>query len=149
LKSIYQPEVLAEVIERINALKPDSKALWGKMNAAQMMSHCYATLRVATGKENPPRILMGRLLGSFFKASYYNDKPWQKHAPTIPAYKRETARDFETEKHLLLSILKAFSEGGEEKCSTHPHPFFGKLTPAQHGEGQYKHIDHHLQQFGI
>jgi Protein of unknown function (DUF1569) len=41
-----------------------------------------------------------------------------------------------------------FAKGGAEGCTKHPHNFFGKLTPLEWATGMYKHLDHHLRQFG-
>ena len=45
--------------------------------------------------------------------------------------------------------VRQFSEGGETRCTRHPHPFFGSLTPQAWSRGMYKHLDHHLRQFGV
>lgn len=149
MKSIYSPEALEEILLRIDKLTPDSKSLWGKMNAAQMLAHCVEPLKIATGKINEPRMLIGILLAPFLKKGYYNDKPWPKNSPTAPKFIMAYEKDFEKEKANLKAIVTEFSEGGEAKCTRHPNPFYGKLSPAQHGLGQYKHLDHHLQQFGV
>ncbi|MCX6185387.1 MAG: DUF1569 domain-containing protein [Bacteroidetes bacterium] len=150
MKSIYNPETLKEVISRIEKLTPETKAKWGKMNAAQMLAHCVEPLIIATGKVNEPRMLIGRMLAPFIKKNYYNDKPWQQNSPTAPAFiMTGMDKDFEKEKTNLIAIMTEFSQGGEEKCTKHPNPFWGKLTAEQNGLGQYKHLDHHLQQFGV
>jgi uncharacterized protein YqcC (DUF446 family) len=149
MKSIYLQETLKEIVSRIDKLTPESKALWGKMNPAQMLAHCVEPLKIATGKINEPRMLIGILLAPFLKKGYYNDKPWPKNSPTAPSFIMADARDFEKEKANLIAIITEFSEGVAAKCTKHPNPFYGKLTPEQHGLGQYKHIDHHLQQFGV
>ena len=46
------------------------------------------------------------------------------------------------------SSFDRFVNGGPRVCTTHPHPFFGRLTPAEWAIQQYKHLDHHLRQFG-
>ena len=51
--------------------------------------------------------------------------------------------------NLLLKYIEKFQAGGEEKCTTYPHPFFGKVTPREWSIGMYKHLDHHLRQFGV
>jgi len=52
------------------------------------------------------------------------------------------------ERGKLLGLIDRFAEGGAARCTTHPHAFFGKLTPGQWAELMYKHLDHHLRQFG-
>lgn len=49
----------------------------------------------------------------------------------------------------LIIHLNKFHKNGPETCISHPHPFFGKLTSEQWGKGIYKHLDHHLKQFGV
>jgi hypothetical protein len=149
MKSLYDKQVLDEMLGRINKLKPSDKPLWGKMNAGQMLEHCARAFDFATGKDKPPRMFIGYVLGSFMKSIYYNDKPWNKNSPTAKSYLVTGEPEFEAAKSRLVKLVKEFSEGGEAGCTTHPSPFFGKLTPQQHGFGQYKHLDHHLRQFGV
>lgn len=68
---------------------------------------------------------------------------------TIPDILIADPREFETEREQLKGKIIAFQKNGPEKCTTHPHAFFGKLTPEQWGRGLYKHLDHHLKQFGV
>jgi hypothetical protein len=149
MKSLYNPEVLKEITDRIENLAPASPQNWGKMNVSQMMEHCSRALDFSTGKVNPPRLFIGYILGPLFKPMFYNDKPWARNTQTAPDYIVKDQPDFEAAKKRMLELMKEFSEGGEAKATRHPSPFFGKLTPEQHGLGQYKHIDHHLQQFGV
>jgi transposase InsO family protein len=59
------------------------------------------------------------------------------------------SRDFFREQEQLKLKVLQFHEGGEAKCTRHPHPFFGALTPQEWARGSYKHLDHHLRQFGV
>ena len=69
--------------------------------------------------------------------------------PTDNSFLVVDQRNFEKEKARLIELVTQFSTGGEAKCTTHPHPFFGKVTPHEWGAGMYKHLDHHLRQFGV
>lgn len=149
MKNIYEPSTLEEVKQRIDKLKADSKRQWGKMEVGQMLAHCSAALEVATGKKTSPRMFMGRILGPFFKSVFYNDKPLKKNMPTDKSFLVIDRRNFEKEKARLLDLVTEFSTGDEAKCTKHPHSFFGKLTPTEWGTGMYKHLDHHLRQFGV
>ena len=149
MKSFYEQETLAQVIERLNKLRPDSEGEWGKMKVAQMMAHCTAALEVATAQKFPPRVFIGKIIGPFFRAMFSNEKPLQKNTPTDKNFVIADERDFEQEKERLMKIMRQFQQGGEAKCTTHPHSFFGKITPKEWGTGMYKHLDHHLRQFGV
>src|SRR5271169_3395164 len=69
VKNLFEAATVEEVKERMAQLRPESERQWGKMNPAQMLAHCSATIGMATGKVSPPRILLGRLLGRFVKKS--------------------------------------------------------------------------------
>ena len=55
-------------------------------------------------------------------------------------------REFEKEKAAAIEMIRRFNN---ENIINTPHPFFGKLTNEQWGKANWKHIDHHLQQFGV
>lgn len=149
MKNMFEKSTYEEVVSRINQLTPDSQHLWGVMNPGQMMAHASAALRVATGKDKPKRMLIGILLAPIAKSAYVSEKPFTRNNPTAPIFVIKENRDFGQEKENLLTLIKEFHEGGHEKCTRHPHSFFGKLTTDQWASTQYKHLDHHLRQFGV
>ena len=148
MKSLFEPEAVAEVMSRLDALAPDAPRGWGKMNVGQMLAHCSAALEMAMGRINPPRALIGRLIGPFFRSLYTNDKPFTKGSPTDAALVMSDEKDFAKERDRLKGLVREFAACGEPKVTKNPHPFFGPLTPAEWGKGMYKHLDHHLKQFG-
>ncbi len=147
MKSIFELEAYQGIIQRIEKLKPGTPNLWGKMKVEQMLAHCCVPLQNAIGLKKTPRSFIGRLLGRFVKESFMGDKPFPKNSPTDKNFIVTDKRDFEKEKQNLLQLVKQFAEGGRAACTTHPHPFFGNLSPEEWGKGTYKHIDHHLRQF--
>jgi hypothetical protein len=148
MKSMFEQATLDEVVRRINSLNARSQHLWGKMGVAQMLAHCSTTLEAATGRRTPRRMLIGRILGPFFKKRYTDDSELSRNSPTHPSFVITDPRDFAGEKQRLLDLARGFSEGGEAKCTILPHSFFGRLTAQEWGRGTYKHLDHHLRQFG-
>jgi len=148
MKTMFAPGTPDEIVGRINSLTPATQHAWGKMGVAQMLAHCATAMEVATGKRAARRLLIGRLLGPLFKSRYYDDSQFTKNSPTHPTFVIREERDFAKEKDRLIGLVREFSAGGEAKCTTAPHSFFGPLSPAQWGIGTYKHLDHHLRQFG-
>jgi hypothetical protein len=148
MKNLFERDSVAEVISRIDSLQAASQRQWGKMNVAQMMAHCSAAMDMACGRLNPPRILIGRLIGPLVKTVFINDKPFSRNSPTDKKLVVLDDRDFQREQARLKLCVRQFHEGGEAKCTRHPHPFFGALTPQDWSRGMYKHLDHHLRQFG-
>jgi hypothetical protein len=80
-----------------------------------------------------------------------NDKPMRRNSPSSPElFSADDAQfDFERERGSLIAAIDRFAKEGAACCSRHPHPFFGPLKPQQWAILMYKHIDHHLRQFGV
>lgn len=149
MKSIFDASSTKEVLDRIDQLQPDSQPLWGKMNAAQMLAHCSAFQEVAVGNAHEPRSWLGIFIGRFVKPLFYNDKPLPQNMSTMTSIIVKDSREFELEKENLKQKITTFQSDGSEKCNAQLHPFFGKLTADEWGKGIYKHLDHHLKQFGV
>lgn len=149
MKSLFSDEAVTEINSRIEQLQTTQKPVWGKMNTSQMLAHCKFPLEVALGElqlEKPN--VFKRLLFSMFKSSLYDDKPWKQNLPTAPEFVVSSAKDFNKEKAELLSEIEKFHTKKTEEFWP-PHPMFGKFTNEQWGKMQYKHLDHHLKQFGV
>jgi len=149
MKTLFQKEVVDEIIDRINKLTPQTQRVWGKMSVEQMLAHCSVGMETATGKTVLKSGLFLRLIGSLLKSQTTNDKPFRKSSPTHPGFIIGNTESFEKEKQNLLELIQKFYAGGETKCTANPHTFFGKLTPTQWSSLMYKHLDHHLLQFGV
>ncbi|MEC8832876.1 MAG: DUF1569 domain-containing protein, partial [Bacteroidota bacterium] len=87
-------------------------------------------------------------MGKFFKKSLYNDKPWKQGLPTAKGFKVVDDKDIAEEREVLIELINDFHSKKDQK-EWDPHPVFGSFTPEQWGQMQYKHLDHHLRQFGI
>jgi hypothetical protein len=148
-KSLYNKDVLLELTSRVASLSPVSERLWGKMNVAQMLAHCIVGMDVAMGRIHIKRGILGYTIGPLMKKKFYDNSEFSKNSPTATEFIIIDERDFNQEKQLLIDKITEFSKGGPEKCTTDAHAFFGKLTAEQWGVGMYKHVDHHLRQFGV
>lgn len=147
MKSLFEEPTLKEIQDRINNLSNASTPTWGKMDVAQMFNHCQFPLKIAL-KKDCPTLKPSLLAKLFFKKSLYIDKPWKKNLPTHPKLKVIDSKEFEDEKEKLLELITEFSNQRDKK-EWDPHPMFGKFTNEQWGKMQYKHLDHHLQQFNV
>jgi hypothetical protein len=138
----------AAVETRIKALRADSRAQWGKISVAQMLLHAQQPLRVAIGQLRLKHSLIGKLFGKMAKKKLLGDKPWGRDMPTAPEFVVKKQPDFEAERRTLLDLVRRFGEGGPSSLTPLPHPFFGPMTPAEWSALQWRHLDHHLRQFG-
>ncbi|MGY3792588.1 DUF1569 domain-containing protein [uncultured Aquimarina sp.] len=147
MKSLFDEPVKNEIEGRIQKLSTESSPNWGKMDISQMLFHCQFPLKIALKKKHPT-VKPNLLAKIFFKKSLYNDKPWKKNLPTHPKLKVVDSKVFEEEKKVLLNLISEFSEK-RTISEWDPHPMFGQFTKDQWGKMQYKHLDHHLQQFNV
>ena len=148
MKNLFQPDAVEEVMARIEQLKPSSQPAWGKMNVAQMVAHCSTTMDMASGKFVAKRTLLGRIVGPRVRHILKDESPMRRNSPTVKEL-RVGVCDFAQEHERLKQCVRQFHEGGEARCTRHPHPFFGNITPLEWSTGMYKHVDHHLKQFGV
>ncbi len=147
MKSIFEETAFKEIMQRIDLLEEKSARKWGKMTVSQMVWHCQYPLQVAI--ENKKIKNKGNLLVQlFFKKAMYNDRPMRKNLPTAPQLKAREEKNF-TEEHKILTQLVQDFYTVRERDHWNPHPLFGSFTKEQWGKMQYKHLDHHLQQFGV
>jgi hypothetical protein len=150
LKNLFESSRVEEVKGRITRLTSESQREWGTMTVAQALAHCSIGIDTATGDARPPRQLVGRILGPIIKPlALKDDKPMRKNSPTAPIFIVRDEPDLEVERKRLLGAIDRFAAAGPEGCTTHPHAFFGRLKPDEWAVLMYKHVDHHLRQFGV
>ena len=147
MNNLFNPSDVSGILARIDKLTPNSQSQWGKMNVEQMLAHLNTALETAIGLNSPKRLLIGRIIGPFAKPNYVSKKPFDKNAPTDKFYISTDSHEFETVKAKSIELINQFFSGGEFKCTTNPHSFFGYLTPDEWAIAQWKHFDHHLRQF--
>lgn len=150
MNSLFTSEGLSEIQTRINNLSETTKPQWGKMNVSQMLKHCIAPMAAVNGKvEMTQKVgFMKKLIFKMFKPMMYNDKPWKQNMPTGKDFIITNTEGFSSEKTNLLSEMDDFY-AQKNKETWEPHPVFGNFTTEQYGKMQYKHLDHHLRQFGV
>ncbi|TFV95834.1 DUF1569 domain-containing protein [Algoriphagus kandeliae] len=150
MKNIFDPQVSNELIQRIEKLTPESKPLWGKMAVDQMLAHCIIAYEMAfTDKHPKPNALLRFLLKTFVKSGVVNEKPYPKNARTAPVFIIADRRNFEKEKDQLIAYIKKTQELGASYFEGKESPSFGTMTAQEWNNLFYKHLDHHLTQFGV
>ena len=147
IKNLFDAGVKQDIISRIHQLTPASKAVWGKMNVAQMLAHVQVPMGVALGTHTVKGNWLMKIILPLFKKNLYDENPWKQGLPTDKTFiMTGLEKDFENEKSQLLDKINRFSE---TNMINEAHPVFGKLTKEQWSKATWKHIDHHLKQFGV
>ncbi len=153
VKNLFDSSLAGDTKRRIMELHPDSQRLWGSMTVAQALAHCTSGFEMAMGVITPKRAQFpANVMGVLIKPLVFgNDKPIRRNSPSSPElFSADPTRcDFERERGCLIAAIDRFATEGAACCSQHPHPFFGPLKPQHWAILMYKHVDHHLRQFGV
>lgn len=149
MPSLFNPTDSTAIVDRIKRLNPATQGQWGMMNVSQMLAHTQRPLRVATGELKLKRTLLGRVLGPYFKRKLVGPGTFPRNTATDKAFKVTDQRQFDTERTKLVELIQQYTEKGPKAITKDPHPFFGPMTPDEWDIIQWKHLDHHLRQFGV
>ena len=149
MKTIFDSDTLEELFDRLGKLTPDAERQWGKMSPAQMMEHTARALEMATGQKPMQQAFLGKAIGWIFKNKFLGEEPFPKNSPTGPTLIIKDDPNFEPTRERLRALISDFHGLGIGGTDGNIHGFFGPLTGKQWGETQYKHLDHHLRQFGV
>ena len=138
------------VIQRINSIKPDASPLWGKMSVDQMLAHCNVTYEMAyDDKHSKPNSFTKFMLKLLVKPTVVNDKPYKKNSRTAPQFLVADTKNFVEEKARLIDYLRKTQSLGADYFEGRESHSFGNLTSNEWNNMFYKHLDHHLNQFGV
>ena len=150
MKSLRDETCRNEMIERIKNLSPSANAAWGKMNVEQMLSHLVQGNDLPFNATVPDRTSF--LSTKVLKPLVLYALPVPKEVKTAPQMDQQQEGrkplGFEVDRaNLIESINRVGTLPLDHKCLG--HPFFGKMNAKQWARLAYKHIDHHLKQFGV
>ena len=156
VKSLHRPAHREQIIRRLRTLTPDSERRWGRMTVRQMVCHLTDAFRNLLGERTvtsvvAPPTLAGRTLVRFIALSAPVRWPHgirtraeadQEQGGTPPSV------DFSADVAALEAAVGRFLAAGKH-APRKPHYMFGALTEAEWGRWAYRHMDHHLRQFGV
>jgi hypothetical protein len=147
MKSLFNPRDHRELQDRVQQLRTDQKPVWGRMSTVQMVAHLADSLRMASGElEVAPKKVPFRY--SPLKEFVLYVLPIPKDLPTSPELIARKPGDFTAEVAELRDQLNGLVQRGAEALAPE-HPAFGRLSARQWGVLIYRHMDHHLRQFGV
>ena len=144
--------VRQSVLERLARLEPDSRALWGRMTAPEMICHLNDSFLSCLG-EKEVSLATGLFQRTFVKWFALNvPLPWPKGVPTRPEVTQGIGgtlpKDFSEDRADLVDTIRRFC-ALDPALGKHPHPIFGSMSKAEWMRWAYLHTDHHLRQFGL
>ena len=150
MPTIFNPDSAKAIQARIDRLTPDARPLWGRMSAGEMVCHLTDAFKVALG-ETPTNlrtsILSNRLVRwliiSVFPLPRGKATTSREFQLTLPANWNADRGDFR--RYFERVLVK----GRDPNATWNTHPSFGRMGTNQYGKLMYKHMDHHLRQFGV
>jgi len=151
MQNLFNQQDKENLIERLSKLTPNHLPKWGKMNVHQAVVHMTDPLRCALGIR-PVSVHSGVLSVWPINKLISQYLPWIKGAPTAPEFtqgvKGSQLIEFEKDKEELILTIHRFSQ--EQNTKPFPfHPVFGKLKNTEWARVMWRHINHHLTQFGL
>lgn len=152
-ETLLESAALQMLLQRIDSLQAQQERLWGKMSLEQMLAHCQKPLMVALGTHPLDNDLQSKILsflfGKMVKKKMLGPGALAKNTPTAKSFIIGTTGSLEEERQKLKQSIDAFVAKANAGALGDRHPFFGKMTKAEWDRLQWKHLDHHLRQFGV
>ncbi len=150
MKNIFDFKETKTIIERLNKLDAYAKPQWGKMSVDQMLAHCNVTYEmIYEPKQVKPNPFKKWMLKAIVKPYVVGEKPYKKNSRTAPEFVISDFKNFEQEKQRLTDYIKKTQSLGSAYFDNKNSHSFGKLTSEEWNNLFYKHLDHHLMQFGV
>ncbi len=149
MSTLADPKVRAACRERIRRLDPNARAKWGRMTARQMVCHLNDSFRVGMGEKyaSPATNILQRTLIKW--VALRAPIQWPHGVPTRPEIEQGVGgtppAEWERDRAELLALIDAFAE----RQTFGVHPAFGTMSRSDWLRWGYRHVDHHLRQFGV
>jgi len=140
------------MFDAVKALRPDTRALWGGMTAHQVVEHLLWAFEMSTGRAIVP-CHVPEEQRTRYKAFLYDNRP-TPHGFANP----ELVDGLPPLRHPHLDAARAglraevehfLAESVRDPDARHVHPIFGALDREEWARTHFKHVHHHLLQFGL
>jgi len=150
LPNIFSKPVIEQIIERINRLTPTTQGKWGKMSVDQMLAHCNVSYELIYDDIHPkPNFLMKFILKTFVKRVVTNEVSYKQNSSTAPEFIMKGDKDFEAERKRLIGYITKTQQLCESHFDGKESHSFGAMNKTEWNNMFYKHLNHHLTQFGV
>jgi Protein of unknown function (DUF1569) len=147
MPTLFDPAARAGIRARVDRLTPESPRQWGKMSIGEMVVHVSRQLRLALG-ELPCEPRKTPFRNPLLKRLIIYLLPWPKGTPTAPELLQGVPGTWNEDVDALRTLIDRF--GARGPAGEFPeHPAFGRLNGRMWGVLGWRHLDHHLRQFGV
>lgn len=153
MKNLIHKSDYDQIVSRIRRLSANSQHVWGKMTVNEMICHVSDPFRDVLGIRNTEPVLPEEMRLQIIPM-VLNEMPFDRNLQTFPPYLQgqdgggTKPTSFEADKKVLLGMVEKFY-ATDNHAKFQPHAGLGVLSKEQLGIYFWKHLDHHLQQFGV
>lgn len=150
-RRLDDPGRVAEVTERLARLSPDSARRWGTMTPAAMLCHLSDAFEMALGERETgaAETLFSRTVMKWVAVEL--PVRWPHGVRTLaamdPARRGTRPTSLDTDRRRLEGLMIRFVE--LDGAPDVRHPLFGRLDRGPWMRWGWRHVDHHLRQFGV
>ena len=151
MENIFDAREAQNYIDRIQKLTSETQRKWGSMTVDKMLAHCNVSYEMVYEHQKHKKIngIAKFIMKNFVKSKVTNDKPYKQNLPTGPAFKIADNKNFEEEKTRLIGFIQKTQQLGAEAFDGKESASFGKLKSSEWNAMFAKHLNHHLEQFGV
>ena len=147
MKSLFEPNARADVIARLDRFTPECERRWGKLSAPQTLAHLADQLRMAFG-DIPSLEPRGPFRFWPMNHLIIHVVQWPKGKAKGPPNAFHTPPgQWEADRATVVGLVNRFADASPS-AAWPVNAIFGKLSGRDWGVLCYKHLDHHLRQFG-
>lgn len=149
LPDVFDPAVTVQLVARLQALTPEQGPRWGTMTPARMLAHCCILYDQIEGRHDGGPWIVRFLARTFLKDKITGETPFRENLATPRSAQIREDRDFGLERARLLGLIASIHGRGAAAMEGQISPVFGPLTARAWSNLLWKHLDHHLRQFGL
>ncbi|SEF67937.1 Protein of unknown function [Halpernia humi] len=151
MQNIFDAKDAQTYIDRINNLTPKSQGKWGRMSVDQMLAHCNVSYELVyePQKHKKTNAIAKFFIKKFVKSKIVNEQGYKQNLPTGPAFRILESKDFEAEKARLIGFIQKTQQLGPDAFEGKENAVFGELKASEWNNMFAKHLNHHLEQFGV
>jgi len=150
-RSLFQAQVRGDVLAHLDALTPNQRPRWGRLDVQRMFCHLIDALHIGLGELDAGPVKTGFMSSRVGQWLVIDSPfPWPKGVAVPEAFFTTVAEpnQFEHDRMRLHQTIERFSQGPAASLHWGISPVFGRLSPEQWARLGARHCDHHLKQFG-
>lgn len=151
MENVFDIKEAQNYIDRINRLTSESAGNWGVMTVDQVLAHLNVPYEIAFEPQKFKKTggIARFIMKNFVKSKVVGDKSYPKNSPTSPFFKIVGPRNFDEEKRKLIGYIQKTQQLGAEAFDGKENHSFGPLKAKEWSNMFAKHLNHHLEQFGV